>query len=50
MDLRILVRRDLELVDGERDVLPGGRQHEVHPFLRASGFGPFLMIADEMIS
>src|SRR4051794_11635230 len=38
----ILVRRRLELVDGYRDVLPGRRQHEVHPFARAFGVGTAL--------
>src|SRR6185369_392399 len=29
MDLGVLVRRDLKLADGQRDVLPGRRQDEV---------------------
>src|SRR4030095_11230134 len=37
VDLRILVRWNLEFVDGNRDVLPRGRQHEIHSFFRALG-------------
>src|SRR5207245_11452399 len=42
MDLRVPIGRDLELVDRNRDILAGGREHEIHPFARACRIGTAL--------